>query len=112
MSEALNILVAKTLFSKTADFSKRQPPYSTNILAAWQLVQFMKFQEQARYRSLQLVAYSYNRSYATFDGDAFDNYHIDTWVEANGPHATPTAICMAALDALGVPRDEILEAAK
>lgn len=74
-------------------------PYSTDIAAAWEVVEKMR-DFAPRYANLSLVAYCYNRTYATFDADAFPEYTTATWVEANGPHATPRAICLAALKAV------------
>jgi hypothetical protein len=69
--------------------------YSTDIAAAWRIVERMRNHPDARFRTLRLVAYPYNRTYATFDA-----LNEDDWVEANGEHATPTAICLAALAVL------------
>ena len=74
-----------------------QPRYTTDISAAWQVVEKMREDPEPRLRTLRLVAYSYNRTYATFDSSA----EGDDWTEANGEHATPLAICLAALKAKG-----------
>jgi hypothetical protein len=68
------------------------PAYSTDLAAAWRIVERMRDHPDARFRTLRLVAYPYNRTYATFDA-----LNEDEWTEANGEHATPTAICLAAL---------------
>lgn len=75
-------------------------PFSTDIAAAFQLVAWMAEHANTRYKNLSLTAYCYNRTYATFDSQAFTDYADDTWGEGNGDHATPFAICIAALKAL------------
>lgn len=77
------------------------PHYSTSIADAWTVVERMRTENfPARYRNLSLVSYCYNRTYATFDAEAFNDYTPETWAEANGEHATPLAICLASLKAL------------
>ena len=76
------------------------PRYSTDIAAAWSVVEKMREYPDARFRTLRLVAYSYSRTYASFDSmDEGEDWH-----EANGEHATPLAICKAALAAATPPR--------
>lgn len=70
------------------------PPFSTSIKHAWRVVRRMRRHQEGR--NLQLMAYAYNRTYATFVKHAGDH---DDWCEANGKHATPVAICLAALEA-------------
>lgn len=72
-------------------------PFSKEIYAAFQVVEKMRQHPDVRYQNLQLVAYCYNRTYATFDTQAFNDYDAGTWAEANGEYATPLAICRAAL---------------
>lgn len=72
------------------------PHYSTDLRSAWLVVEKMRQHPDPRYRTLRMVAYSYNRTYATFDRD-----NEDDWTEANGTHATPLAICRAALAIVG-----------
>lgn len=69
------------------------PKYSTNMADAWRVVEAMREHPTPLMTNLRLVAYSYARTYATFDHTADDN----EWSEANGEHATPLAICLAAL---------------
>jgi hypothetical protein len=71
------------------------PCFSTNINAAWQVVEEM----QAQARNLQLVSYCYGRTYASFGPIGEDE---EGWREANGEHATPHAICLAALDRVSI----------
>lgn len=78
-----------------------QPEFSTEIEDAWKVVEKMREHPDARYRTLFIVAYSYNRTYATFDAEARDD--DKAWTEANGDNAAPMAICLAALKAHGVP---------
>jgi hypothetical protein len=73
------------------------PHYSTDITAAWLVVERMRAGAPIRFRNISLVAYCYHRTYATFDATAFTDYSPETWAEANGEHATPLAICRAAL---------------
>jgi hypothetical protein len=61
--------------------------YSTDIAAAWLVVERMK----KLHLNLHLVEYGYDRSYATFDENA------SHYVEANGENCTALAICRAAL---------------
>lgn len=77
----------------------RVPAYSTDIATAWQVVAKMREHASPRFQSLALVVWCYNRTYATFDANAFTEYDPTTWVEANGEHTTPLAICRAALAA-------------
>lgn len=79
---------------------KRYPPVSEEMGAAWWVVERMRGRPAVRWRNLSLVAYCYARTYATFDADAFLDYAPETWAEANGEHATPLAICRAALMAV------------
>ncbi len=69
------------------------PAYSTDIAAAWTVVEKMRQHSEPRFRTLRLVAYSYNRTYATFDSSE----DSDDWAEGNGEHATEFAICLAGL---------------
>jgi hypothetical protein len=71
------------------------PRYSADIAAAWEVVERMREHPDPRFRTLRMVAYPYNRTYATFDAE-----NEDEWTEANGENATPLAICRAALAAL------------
>lgn len=80
------------------------PHYSTDMAAAWLVVEEMRAHPDVKYRNLSLVAYCYNRTYATFDAEALvEGYTPEKWAEANGEHATPLAICLAALLTLGAP---------
>ncbi len=47
--------------------------------------------------NLLLICYAYNRTYAKFTMGDFDAGE-EGWAEGNGEHATPYAVCMAALD--------------
>lgn len=71
------------------------PDFSRSIAAAWLVVEKMRGHPNPRFRTLRLVAYSYNRTYATFDAE-----NEDDWTEANGEYATPLAICRAAISAV------------
>lgn len=82
----------------TLAMARAWPHYSTDIAAAWEVVEKMRDHPDPRFRTLRLVAYSYNRTYATFDIE-----NEDDWTEANGDHASPLAICRAALVALADP---------
>lgn len=84
-------------------FSTRAPHYSTDITAAWEVVEKMRNHPSPRFQNLQLVAYCYNRTYATFDTEAFNDYDAATWTEANGENSTALAICLAALKASAPP---------
>jgi hypothetical protein len=53
-----------------------------------------------QFQNLHLVAYAYNRTYASFDSNDLPTMDGPYTVEANGEHATPLAICRAALAAL------------
>ena len=75
-------------------------PFSGDIRFAWKVVKHMRESAAPRFKNLSLVAYCYNRTYATFDAEAFAEYDAATWSEANGEHATPLAICLAALQAV------------
>lgn len=75
---------------------KRVPAYSTDIRAAWEVVEKLREHPNPEHRTLRLVSYSYNRTYASFNADPTD----EEWEEANGEHAAPEAICKAALVAL------------
>lgn len=77
--------------------------YSGSIAAAWEVVKKMQENPDPRFRTLRLVAYSYNRTYATFDSRANSFDDDDAWHEANGDDATPLAICLAALKSVGTP---------
>jgi hypothetical protein len=62
-----------------------------------------------RNRSLRFVAYAYNRTFATFLSDSElrslpGPQYGDGYIEANGKHATPEAITLAALQACGLER--------
>jgi hypothetical protein len=72
------------------------PRYSTDIAAAFLVVEKLREHPDPCSRNLRLVAWCYNRTYATFDALA----EGDAWTEANGEHATPLAICLAALAAI------------
>jgi hypothetical protein len=72
------------------------PHYSTNIAAAWMVAEHVT---RTRGVPLQLVCYGYARTYAKLSIDFDSNAG---WSEANGEHATPLAICLAALAAMGV----------
>jgi hypothetical protein len=76
------------------------PRYSTDMTAVWAVVERMRQHPTCRFNSLSMVVYSYSRTYATFDAEAFSDYDPDTWAEANGEYATPLAICFAALMAI------------
>lgn len=80
----------------------RVPYFSTDIAAAWDVVEKVREISPPRFQNLQLIVYAYNRTYATFDAEAFSDYDSATWTEANGEHATPLAICLAALKASAV----------
>lgn len=67
--------------------------YSTSIADAWLVVEKMRKHPDAHCRTLRMVSYPYNRTYATFDLDL----DSEDWVEANGEHADAEAICGAAL---------------
>ncbi len=67
--------------------------YSTSIGIVWLVVEKMQCHPTTTSRTLRMVVYPYSRTYATFDWDE----DSDDWAEANGEHATPTAICLAAL---------------
>lgn len=75
------------------------PEYSTDIASAWLIVEKMRDHPDAMSRTLRMVVYPYNRTYATFDLRRDE----DDWTEANGEHATPLAICLAALKAVESP---------
>jgi hypothetical protein len=77
------------------------PNYSTDIRDAWQVVERMRSHGGVRFGNLHLVAYAYNRTYASFDSKDLPMMEGDYSVEANGEHATPLAICRAALAAVG-----------
>ena len=72
--------------------------YSTKIGAAWEVVEKMRGHSDSLRRTFRIVAYPYHRTYATFDIEE----DSDDWTEANGDHATPLAICLAALKAVEV----------
>jgi hypothetical protein len=74
-------------------------PYSTDIAYAWQVVERMKEHAPVEFKNLSLVAYCYNRTYASFSAEAIR--HGEGFEEANGEYATPLAICRAALAAVG-----------
>lgn len=78
-------------------FGSFQP--STNIASTLEVIEKMREHPEPRFRSLRLVAYSYNRAYATFDSHQEDG---DGWLEANGPLGIQLAVCLAALHAVGV----------
>ena len=63
--------------------------YSTDISAAWEVVEKMK----ASVKNLNLREYAYNRTYATFG----DSDMTAKWAEANGENSASLAICRAAL---------------
>lgn len=72
--------------------------YSTYIGEAWEVVEKMR-EYPVGVRTLTLRAYSYSRTYAAFcDVNLLED--DERWSEANGEHATPLAICRAALKAL------------
>lgn len=75
------------------------PHYSTEISAAWEVVEKLGAHPGPRFRTLHMVVYPYRRTYATFDYDRAESG--DDWAEGNGEHATPLAICRAALEAVG-----------
>lgn len=78
------------------------PRFSSHITEAWRVVEKMRACPDVSRRNLQLMAYSYNRTYAAFDAAAaFDDHH-PSWAEANGDLATPHAICLAALKAVAI----------
>jgi hypothetical protein len=64
------------------------PPFSTDISAAWEVVRRLKM----RGHNLEIMAYTYDRTYATFGNDG-----VEGWAEANGENCAPLAICRAAL---------------
>ena len=72
------------------------PVFSTSIAAAWQVVEKMREHPNVLLHTLHLVAYPYNRAYAAFAGLPDDG----DFVEANGDHSVPLAICRAALRAI------------
>lgn len=80
----------------SASVSSRQqiglPHYSTDIAATWEIVEHLARQD----RNLRMTVYAYARTYATFD----DLDGEEEWMEANGDHHTPLAICRAALAAV------------
>ena len=73
-------------------------PYSRDIAAAGELVEKMREHPDSLCRTFRIVAYPYHRTYATVDIEE----DSDDWTEANGDHATPLAICLAALKAVEV----------
>lgn len=81
----------------------RLPLYSTDVAAAWLVVDHMSRHPEPEFRTLTLRAYSYGRTYAAFSYDAWEDGDSPLLVEANGEHATPLAICLAALAALRSP---------
>lgn len=74
------------------------PRYSTSIADAWKVVEKMREHPNPNRRTLHIVSYPYNRTYATFDSEK--GRDGDGWTEANGPHHDSMGICLAALEAL------------
>ena len=68
------------------------PNFATDIADAWRVVEKMREHSNQRSRNLRMVCYCYDRTYATFE-----SYDDGPMVEGNGMHATPRAICSAAL---------------
>ena len=77
------------------------PHYSTEIEDAWKVVMQMAENPNPKLRTLTLRAYSYSRTYSSFNMEDWEGAANET-EEGNGAHATPLAICLAALKALGV----------
>jgi hypothetical protein len=77
------------------------PDYAANMSAAQQVVEEMAVRDQSRPLNLLLMCYAYKRTYACFTTGAYD-WGDGIVSEGNGEYATPTAICRAALAALGV----------
>jgi hypothetical protein len=82
------------------------PFYSTDIAAAWGVVEYLQHGPDAWKYTLHLVVYPYGRTYAYFGLDRPDD---SAWAEGNNryddqdvriEYATPLAICRAALAAL------------
>ena len=80
----------------------RIPAYLTDFNAMMEVVGQMRA-GPARTRTLQLVAYSYNRSYAVFGHPRATHGLLekDPWSEANGENSVQLAILLAALTAVG-----------
>jgi len=72
-------------------------PFTTSWDAMREVVEKMATNPDPKKQTLRLVAYPYNRCYATFDMEA----DSEDWSEANGTHAVPEAVYIAALTALG-----------
>lgn len=77
--------------------------YLTDYNAVMEVVERMR-DGPAATRTLQIVAYSYNRTYAVFGHPrtwARGLLEKDPWSEANGENSFQLAVCIAALRALG-----------
>lgn len=70
--------------------------FSTDIAAAWTLGAALRARPDGWRFNLHVVEYAYGRTYAYFGADP-DGV---AWSEGNGEHATPHAICLAALAAV------------
>lgn len=84
----------------TGFFGHMPPKYSQDISAAFEVVKRLRDHPDLRFRTLHMVVYPYDRTFATFDHAKYESG--ENWSEGNGDHATENAICLAALEAFGV----------
>lgn len=83
------------------------PHFSTDMAAAWQVVEHLQSGPEGWKYTLHLVAHPYGRTYAYFgldrpdDADYAEGHHRYNDDDQRIAHATPLAICRAALLAVG-----------